>query len=139
MNQAEPQAGLHSNPKTPQPTRPTGPAHPAWHLVFGLTLWLIWFGATYGGLAVACAVAHPPPDPGVFNWLSATVLLLALAFTTGFGLASWWRARAARRVPAGTDHARERFIAFTAAALYATASLSTVVVALPALLLTPCA
>jgi hypothetical protein len=128
-----------TEPKTLQPPRPTGLAHPVWHLVFGLTLWFVWFCATYGGLAVACAVLPAPPSPGVYNWISAAVLLLALAFTVGFGFAAWLRARAARRVPAGADHARDRFIALTAAALYVAASLSTAVVALPALLLTPCA
>lgn len=119
-------------------TRQTGLAHPAWHLVLGLTLWLVWFGATYGGVAVACAVA-PPHGSGVFNWINATVLLLALVCATGLGLAAWFSLRTARRVPTGSDHARERFMAYAAAALYATASLSTVVVALPALLLMPCA
>ena len=121
------------------PERAAGLADHAWHLVLGLTLWFVWFCATYGGVAVACAVAPPPPAQGPLNWLSATVLLLAAVCTAGFGLASWLRARAAQRGPAGEAGARRRFIARSASALYATAALSTAVVALPALLLTPCA
>jgi hypothetical protein len=109
------------------------------HLVLGLTLWFVWFCATYGGVAVACAVAPPSPALGPMNWLNATVLLLAAACTAGFGLAAWLSARAARPGPAGAAGARQRFIARSASALYATAALSTAVVALPALLLAPCA
>jgi len=102
------------------------------HLVVGLTLWFAWFCATYGGLAVACAVVPPSPAQGAWTWLNATVLLLAAAVTAAFGLAAWASARAQA---AGTRH---RFLASAGTALYATAALSTAVVALPAVLLAPC-
>ncbi len=122
----------------PGPERAAGVAGHAWHLVVGLTLWFVWFCATYGGVAVACAVAPPSPALGPMNWLNATVLLLAVACTCAFGLAAWVSARAARRVPAGAAGAGPRFIARSGSALYATAALSTVLVALPAVLLAPC-
>ena len=138
----EPAAG------TAGPTGDTGPTGHAWHLVLGLTLWFVWFCATYGGLAVACAVAPPSPALGPLNWLNATVLVLATACTAAFGFAAWFSARAARRLSnaggtGGTDAtgaagAGPRFIARSASALYATAALSTALVALPAVLLTPC-
>jgi hypothetical protein len=110
----------------------------AWHLVLGLTLWFVWFCATYGGVAVACAVAPPSPALGPLNWLNATVLLLAAVCTAAFGCAAWVSARAARRGPADATGARQRFIARSASKLYATAAVSTALVALPAVLLTPC-
>lgn len=113
------------------------PAH-AWHLVLGLALWFAWFCATYGGLAVACAVAPPPPAVGPLNWLNASVLLLAAATTAAFAAGAWSSSRTARRLPAGTGAARRRFIARAATALYITAAVSTAVVALPAVLLAPC-
>ena len=122
----------------PGPERAAGLAWHAWHLVLGLTLWFVWFGATYGGVAVACAVAPPSPALGPMNWLNATVLLLAAACTSAFGFAAWVSARAARRGPADAADAGPRFIARSASALYATAAVSTALVALPAVLLTAC-
>jgi len=113
------------------------PAH-AWHLVLGLALWFLWFCATYGGLAVACAVAPPLPATGALNWLNASVLLLAAATTAAFGAGAWASVLKARRLPAGSASARECFVARAAAALYTTAAVSTAVVALPALLMPPC-
>lgn len=113
------------------------PGH-AWHLMLGLTLWFVWFCVTYGGLAVACAVAPPPVALGPHNGLSGAVLLLAAAAAAGFIYGAWACARAARRMPTGQAGARQRFIARSASALYATAAVSTAVVALPVLLLAPC-
>jgi hypothetical protein len=113
------------------------PAH-AWHLVLGLAAWFVWFGATYGGLAVACAVLPPPAGAGPLTGLNAAVLLLAAATTAAFALGAWVSARRARGLPPGDGHPRDRFIARAAAALYITAAVSTLVVALPALLLPPC-
>lgn len=98
----------------------------------GLTLWFAWFCATYGGLAVACAVAPPPPAQGAWTWLNAAVLLLATACAGAFAVAAWASARVGAKDP------RQRFMARSAAALYATAALSTALVALPAVALTPC-
>lgn len=110
----------------------------AWHLVLGLAVWFIWFSATYGGLAVACAVAPPPAALGSLNWLNASVLLLAAVTTAALAAGAWASTRTARRLPVGSAAARGRFIARAAAALYTTAAVSTAVVALPALLLAPC-
>jgi hypothetical protein len=104
----------------------------AWHLVIGLSLWFGWFCATYGGLAVACAMVPPPPAQGAWTWLNATVLLLAAVVAAGFGLAAWASARAP------TVGERQRFLVVAGTALYAAATLSTAVVALPAVLLAPC-
>ena len=125
-----------TDPASPAPDV-ARPAH-AWHLVVGLASWFVWFCATYGGLAVACAVAPPPVALGPLNWLNASVLLLAAATTAAFTAGAWASARTARRLPAGCAAARRRFIAQTAAALYITAAVSTAAVALPALLLAPC-
>jgi cell division protein FtsW (lipid II flippase) len=104
----------------------------AWHLVVGLTLWFAWFCATYGGLAVACAVAPPAPVQGAWTWLNLAVLLLAALFSTAFAVAAWASARANEK------DERQRFMARAATALYTTAALATLMVAMPAVVMTPC-
>jgi hypothetical protein len=104
----------------------------AWHLVVGLALWFAWFCAMYGGLAVACAMAPPLPAQGAWTWLNLAVLLLAAAFSIAFGAAAWVSSRANE-----TDE-RQRFLARAATALYTTATLATVMVAMPAVVMTPC-
>lgn len=104
----------------------------AWHLVLGLTLWFAWFCATYGGLAVACAVAPPSPSQGAWTWLNLAVLLLAALFSAAFSAAAWASARA------NGKGERQRFMARAATALHAIAALSTLMVALPAVVMTPC-
>lgn len=104
----------------------------AWHLVVGLTLWFAWFCATYGGLAVACAVAPPSPALGAWTWLNVAVLLLAAVCTSAFGFAAWASSRAM-----GKDE-RQRFMGNAATGLYAIAALSTALVAMPAVVMTPC-
>jgi len=116
----------------------TGRTGHAWHLVLGLTFWFAWFCATYGGVAVACAVAPPPPEAGPLNWVNAVVLALAVACTTAFGVAAWMCVRAARHERTHVAAVRRRFIARSSAWLYAIAALSTALVALPAVLLAPC-
>ncbi len=110
----------------------------AGHLVIGLTLWFAWFCATYSGLAVACAVAPPLPAQGSWTWINAAVLLFAAACTVAFGVAAWRGARTARRLAAEADPTRPLFLVRASTALYATAAVSTALVALPAVLLAPC-
>ncbi len=114
-----------------------GPCH-AMHLVLGLTLWFAWFGFTYGGVAVACAMAAPPAGVGPLNWINALVLLVALLTSAGLAWGGWACARAARRLSPASASARTGFLMYVAASLYAIAAVSTVVVALPAVLLPPC-
>jgi hypothetical protein len=105
--------------------------------VLGLTLWFVWFGATYGGVAVACAVAPPPAALGPLNWLNASVLLLAAATTAAFVVGAWASARTARRLPPGcAAHAALHRPRVRGAVRYR--RVSTAAVALPALLLAPC-
>ena len=110
----------------------------AWHLVIGLALWFAWFCASYGGLAVACAVVPPAPAQGAWTWLNAAVLLVAAACTAAFGVAAWIFARQASHVSTQAGGPGQRFMARSASALYVTAALSTALVASPAVLLAPC-
>ncbi|PKO65566.1 MAG: hypothetical protein CVU22_19405 [Betaproteobacteria bacterium HGW-Betaproteobacteria-16] len=110
----------------------------AWHLVIGLALWFAWFCATYGGVAVACALAPPSPAQGAWTWLNAAVLLLAVGCTAAFGGAAWMSARGAQHLKTDATQARQRFMARAATALYATSAVSTALVALPAVVLPPC-
>lgn len=110
----------------------------AWHLVIGLALWFAWFCVTYGGLAVACAWSPPPASQVAWNGLNAAVLLGAVAAATGFACAAWRSARGLEQRTQGDAQTRERFIARAATALYAIAAVSTVLVALPAVVMPPC-
>lgn len=114
------------------------PGHPI-QLITGLTLWFVWFCLVYGGAAVACAVAPPPPQAGPWNGVNGTLLLVSAAFALGFSVAAWRMAHAARGMT-GNDPGivRRRFFASAAATAYAVATVSTVVVALPLVLLGPC-
>lgn len=109
----------------------------AWHLVIGLALWFAWFSATYGGVAVACAIAPPSSAQGAWTWINAVVLALAVACTAAFGWAAWFGARGVQRLRPDT-HARDHFLARTGTALYGVAALSTALVALPAVMMPPC-
>ncbi|MBU0892548.1 MAG: hypothetical protein KKH21_16935 [Gammaproteobacteria bacterium] len=115
-----------------------GQGHPA-QLITGLALWFVWLCLVYGGSAVACAVAPPPAQTGPWNWVNGALLALSLVFSVGFLIAAWRSARAAAGL-AGAEQGmvRQRFFASAAAVLYGVAAASTVVVALPLLVLAPC-
>lgn len=125
-----------SDARAPSPDE-RRPAH-AWHLVLGLTLWLVWFGVTYGGVAVACAVAPPEAGRGVLNWVNASVLGLAAVTMAAFAAGAWVNWRKALRMAAGGACERPRFVARVSVALYVIAAVSTAAVALPALMVPPC-
>ncbi|MFN4118265.1 hypothetical protein [Acidovorax sp.] len=112
--------------------------HPV-HLATGLTLWFVWLCLVYGGAAVACAVAPPPAHAGPWTGVNAFLLFVSAAFVAGFAWAALRQARAARALQ-GDDAAarRRRFFASAAAVLHGVAGVSTLVVALPLLLLAPC-
>jgi hypothetical protein len=115
-----------------------GQGHPA-QLLTGLTLWFVWLCLVYGGSAVACAVAPPPAQAGPWNWVNGALLALTVLFAVGFAVAAWRSARAAATL-AGAEQGvvRQRFFASAAAVLHGVAAVSTVVVALPLLVLAPC-
>ncbi|MFY3386530.1 hypothetical protein ACOQFS_20565 [Paracidovorax sp. MALMAid1276] len=108
-------------------------------LATGLTLWFVWLCLVYGGAAVACAVVPPPAQVGPWNGVNATLLGLSALFAAGFAWAALRQARAARRLQGcAPAQRRQRFFASAAAALHGVAAVSTVVVALPLLVLSPC-
>lgn len=115
-----------------------GQGHPV-QLLTGLTLWFVWLCLVYGGAAIACAVAPPPVQAGPWNWVNGALLALTVFFAGGFLVAAWRSARAAAALTgAEQGMARRRFFAFVAAVLHGVAAVSTVVVALPLLVLPPC-
>jgi len=115
-----------------------GQGHPA-QLLTGLTLWFVWLCLVYGGSAVACAVAPPPAQAGPWNWVNGALLALTVLLVAGFLVAAGRSARAAAAL-AGEEQGRvrQRFFASAAAVLHGVAAVSTVVVALPLLVLAPC-
>ncbi|MFN7156167.1 MAG: hypothetical protein ACK4OE_21055 [Acidovorax sp.] len=114
------------------------PGHPI-QLITGLTLWFVWLCLVYGGAAVACAVAPPPPQAGPWNWVNGTLLLVSAVFALGFAVAAWRSVRFFKALPGNEPTAtRRRFFASAAAVLHGVAAVSTVVVALPLVVLAPC-
>ncbi|GGW25246.1 hypothetical protein [Vreelandella hamiltonii] len=106
--------------------------HPI-HFVVGLTVWCIWFIAVYGGHAVACEVAAPATERGVFTLLNGWMLLLSLVTTALLTALTWWCWQA------GQHHqGRARFNAVVSAGLYLFSALSVVFVALPIIGIPPC-
>lgn len=102
----------------------------AWHLWMGLAVWLAWFCALYGGVALACR-AVPHADSAI------RVAALAAALLTGAALAwmAWGQARAARAEGEGS---RARFLAAASSALYVTAAIATLMVGAAAAWLPAC-
>lgn len=107
--------------------------HPL-QIPLGLALWLLWFGAAYGGLSLGCSLA--PPAAGPWNWLNGAIGLSAFATAAllgGLALGAW---RAAGR--AGEGEAGKRFVARVAAAGHLVGALGTLFVAYPLARLAPC-
>ena len=110
------------------------PYHPI-HNPLCFIICSLWFVALYGGLSVACEVAPPPVEAAQWTWLNALLLVATLAVVTllvalTFG---FWRAsERARQRP------KERFVAWIAAAVNATAVLACLFIALPILSMPPC-
>lgn len=108
-------------------------AHPL-QLLLGPSVWLAWFTLVYAGVSVACAVAPPAPGEHAASWAHTGLFAVTVVVTAALGWVASRCARAARGAAAG----RERFVAWSAAALHATSSVSTLVVGLPLVLMTPC-
>lgn len=107
-------------------------AHPV-HLILGLVVWSFWFVVLYGGLSVACEVAPPPEEAGIWNWINGSLLLLTLAITAGLLVLAWGCLQAAPGIKSN-----ERFMLRTGAGLYLLSAVSAFVVALPVLVFPPC-
>ncbi len=106
--------------------------HPL-HFVIGLTLWCTWFVAVYGGHAVACAVAPPAPEQGVFTLVNA--LLLVVSFVA-IGILAALTVGCYRM--AKHHQGRLRFNASVSAGLYLFSTLGVVFAAMPIIGIPPC-
>ncbi|MGP9767754.1 hypothetical protein ACT3UM_18735 [Halomonas sp. AOP13-D3-9] len=106
--------------------------HPL-HFVIGLTLWCIWFIVVYGGHAVACAVAPPAPEQGVFTLVSAMLLAVSVAAVALLTALTMGCCRMAKR-----QVGRLRFNASVSAGLYLFSTLGVVFAAMPIMGIPPC-
>ncbi|MGP9534861.1 hypothetical protein [Halomonas sp. AOP42-E1-30] len=106
--------------------------HPL-HFVIGLTLWCIWFVAVYGGHAVACSVAPPAPEQGVFTLVNGVLLLVSLAAIALLAALTLGCYRMAHR-----HVGRLRFNAAVSAGLYLFSTLGVMFAAMPILGIPPC-
>lgn len=120
-----------------------GPCHHPLQIPLGLAVWLLWFGAAYGGLSLGCALAPPAVGQGPWNWLNAALGVSAAAVA----LLLFWLAgrcwQAARRAEAGAGagasrESGERFVARVSAAVHFISALATLFMAYPLARLAPC-
>lgn len=109
--------------------------HPV-HLATGLSIWSLWFVALYGGQGVGCSVAPPPLEDGPWTWLNLTLGLLSLAAA---GLLLWLAYLFHRATGRPHLSERERFVTSVSAAGHLIAAIAVVFIALPVLVLPPCA
>lgn len=112
-----------------------------WQMVLGLGIWALWFLAVYVGVSVACSAGMTAKPDDALGIVAAGLRLLTAATAAGLAWAAAGCARSMRRLPpapASPAASRRRFIAGTAAALYAVAAVATVFVGLPLLALPPC-
>ena len=112
-----------------------------WQLVLGLGVWALWFLTVYVGVSVACAVGPPPAAQGPFTAVNAGLLALTLATAAGLAWAAVACARSMRRLPPASlspEAGRRRFVAGASTALYGVASVATLFVGIPLLVLPPC-
>ncbi|NYT74766.1 hypothetical protein HZU72_20450 [Halomonas sp. QX-2] len=106
--------------------------HPL-HFVIGLTLWCIWFVAVYGGHAIACSVAPPAPEQGVFTLVNAMLLVVSIAAIALLAVLTVGCCRMAKR-----HEGRLRFNATVSAGLYLFSTLGVVFAAMPIIGIPPC-
>ncbi len=106
------------------------------HIASGLSIWSLWFVALYGGQGVGCSVAPPPLEDGPWTWLNLALALLSL-LTTGLLLALARLFHRAAKRPACNE--RERFVASVSAAGHLIAAIAVAFIALPIMVLPPCA
>nr|WP_295709443.1 hypothetical protein [uncultured Halomonas sp.] len=106
--------------------------HPL-HFVIGLTLWCTWFVAVYGGHAVACSVAPPAPELGVFTLVNALLLVVSLVAIGLLAALTLGCYRVAKQ-----HHGRLRFNARVSAGLYLFSTLGVVFAGMPIIGIPPC-
>jgi len=111
----------------------TAADHPM-QLVWGLTLWALWFVVAYGGLSVGCEITRPDPATGaktlINGWLVVVTLITTLLLLW-LTRRSWW---AWRRTTIGY----RRFICAIATCLYAVSAIATLATGFPIIVLPPC-
>ncbi|MBV2128448.1 hypothetical protein [Arsukibacterium indicum] len=114
------------------------PCHPA-QLVFGLTIWSIWFVAMYAGLSVACQLAAPASEQGAVNWLNASLFLLTLLVLAVLLALAWrtWRACLQQRKDKNTGGVKH-FTGYVSTVLYLASAIATLAGGLPVLVFAPC-
>lgn len=112
------------------------PYHPL-QMAVGLAVWITWFAIMYGALAVACAVAPPPVEHGVFTWINIALLSSTLAVTVL--LLHWANAcRYAARRGADNGNPSRLFIAKVGAGVNLIGAIATLSLGVAVLLLPPC-
>jgi hypothetical protein len=112
------------------------PYHPL-QLVFGLTVWTLWFVVMYGFLSVACVVNPPPASLGAGTWINAVLLVLSLV-SVGLLLYLAHRYRQASRHDVGQEDPPHQFIIWMAIHLHLLAAVATIAVGVTVLFLPPC-
>jgi len=121
------------------------PSHRGWiGVVSGLIVWAVWFVLVYGLTGVGCDAGWQQRDVPGGNLLSGLMLLATLA---ALALMSWSAWRGFRGWHHGNDltvagaekKERLRFMGLVMGVLSVLAAVGTVMIAIPILMLDPCA
>jgi len=111
------------------------PLHPL-HLVIGLTAWVLWLFAIYGGLAIACTFAPGLAAARGPSWINGLIVAMALLVASVL----LWQARACWRATSLPEASgvTGQFIGSVAAAAYLASAVASVALGLAALVFPPC-
>lgn len=113
-------------------------------MVSGLVVWAVWFVAVYGLAGLGCERGWNEHGVPGGNLLSAALLGTTVVALTIIGWCarrgySGWRSGRERRAHGQEARHRVRFMGFVMFALSLVAAVATVMVAIPILMLDPCA
>lgn len=114
-------------------------------VISGMIVWAIWFVTVYGLTGVGCKAGWNQIRVPPANLLSLLMLLATLGALALIGWCAWrgfdaWRQAQYIRLAGGAETGRrQRFMALVMLLLSGLAGLGTLMIALPILMLDPCA
>jgi hypothetical protein len=113
-------------------------------MVSGLVVWAVWFVAVYGLAGLGCERGWNEHSVPGGNLLSVTLLGTTAAALAAIGWCAvrgyvGWRSGRGRRGPGQEAQHRARFMGFVMFVLSLIAVVATVMIAIPMLMLDPCA
>lgn len=109
--------------------------HPL-HLVIGLTIWAVWFVASYAGISAGCMISSSPQTLGPLSWINISVLIGTLAVSAlllWLGISCW-----SYSIQKKNDTPQNSLIQRVSAGLYLFSALAVIAVAVFLFRVPPC-